>query len=334
MPGAIERRADQIVHPGVDHQKIARRPGLHVFDARQENASIADDRTPGIEHHRVPPAAERGQRAAHERLDRLRRLILVANAHAAAEIDMAQAHAGRFQALDQLAQPLCRGDERRRFVQQRADVATDADDLERRHAGRTPVEPLRVRMRDAEFGFAQSGRNIRMRARVDIRVDAQRDRRRAPKPLRDARHALQLGFRFEVDAADAVRERKFDFRFGLAHAGKERLGGSAAGGEHARELAARNDIEAGAEPGEQREHRQVRVRLDRVAQHRLAPGQRARELAVRRLDRRARVDVAGRAETPRQVVERRLFGAQHAVAVCKRHYWLSSAGWRGYGTGL
>ena len=64
---------------------------------------------------------------------------------------------------------------------------------------------------------------------------------------------------------------------------------------------------------------------------RAATGERARELAVVLLERRARVDVAGRAEALRDILERHQFGAQRAIAVRECHapayffVWLGSS---------
>ena len=66
---------------------------------------------------------------------------------------------------------------------------------------------------------------------------------------------LELRFRLNVDATDAFRHRELDFGLALADAGKERLARIAARRQHARELAARHDVEARAQAREQREHR-------------------------------------------------------------------------------
>ena len=94
-----------------------------------------------------------------------------------------------------------------------------------------------------------------MGACIDVGVDAQRDRRAAREPARNARDALKLGFRLDVDAADPAGQCEFDLGLGLADAGKERLAGIATGGEHARELSAGDDIEPCTQAREQREDR-------------------------------------------------------------------------------
>src|SRR5436189_187917 len=78
----------------------------------------------------------------------------------------------------------------------------------------------------------------------------------------------------------------------------------AAGCHHTRELAARDDVEASAEAGEQRQHGEVGVRLDRIADECVAALERRYELAIRRFDCATRVDVAGGAEASRDFLER------------------------------
>src|SRR3970282_2500194 len=89
--------------------------------------------------------------------------------------------------------------------------------------------------------------------------------------------------------------------------------------EHARQLAARDDVEARAQPRHQRQDREVGIRLDGVRHERLAIRERLRVRTVLALDRAARIDEAGRAEAPRDLLERYLFGAQRAVAVREVH---------------
>ena len=59
-------------------------------------------------------------------------------------------------------------------------------------------------------------------------------------------------------------ERVFDFVPRFAYAGERALRRIAAGLEHAKKLAAGNDVESGACIGEQFQDRAIRVRLDRI----------------------------------------------------------------------
>ena len=164
-----------------------------------------------------------------------------------------------------------------------------------------------------------------MRLGVDVRVDAESDRRAPAQAARDGVDPRELGLRLEIDAANALFQRKADLGFAFADAGKQRLARFATRGQHAGELAAGHDVEAGAEAREQREDGEIRVCLDRIADLRVAALERVRELAVGALDRGGRVDETRRAEAPRDFVQRHFVGAQHAVSIGKGHAYFSSS---------
>src|SRR4026209_648896 len=98
-------------------------------------------------------------------------------------------------------------------------------------------------MRDAELVLAQAGGNVGLGTRVDVGIDAQRDRRAPAKAARYLVNAGELGLGFNVDTADALLQRELDLGFALAHTREKRLARVAAGGEHARELSAGDDVE-------------------------------------------------------------------------------------------
>src|SRR5918992_910563 len=114
-----------------------------------------------------------------------------------------------------------------------------------------------------------------MRFCIDVRVDAQGDRRPPAEAARDAVDASELGFRLDVQAAHAPLDREADLGLALSYPREQRLRRVAARGEHARELAPGDDVEARAASGEQREQGKARVRLDRIADERFATVQHA-----------------------------------------------------------
>jgi hypothetical protein len=89
------------------------------------------------------------------------------------------------------------------------------------------------------------------------------------------------------------------------------------------------NTEAAALPREQVCHGEVRVRLHRVAHKMRRAGERRRERAVGALDRRARVDVAGRAERFGDRGERRPLGVEFRADACERGHGLRPPGSRG-----
>ena len=143
---------------------------------------------------------------------------------------------------------------------------------------------------------------------------------RLPCAPATASRRVELARRLDVEAEDAGGERLRPSRASVLPTPENTtLRGIAAGGDHARELAAGDDVEAAAEAREEVEDREVRVRLDRVADEvRHARERRRRTSRIRAFERRARVDVAGRAEALGDRRQRHAFGVQLAVAIGER----------------
>ncbi len=144
---------------------------------------------------------------------------------------------------DQVQHAVHRVQVRRGFGDLRADVAVDAGDLQAGQRCRMPVNPYSVFMRHAELVALQARRDVGMGLGVDIGIDTDADRRHLAQGHGDPGQHIQLGFAFDVEAADAGRQRLLHFGAGLAHARKDHLAYIAACGQHALELAARDDVE-------------------------------------------------------------------------------------------
>ena len=124
---------------------------------------------------------------------------------------------------------------------------------------------------------------------------------------------LRLGF--HVDAEDAGIDRGGEFGRRLADAGEHDLLRRNAGRERALQFAARNDVGAGAEPRERRDHRLVGIRLHGVADERRHVGEGVGEHAVVPLERRGRIAIERRADGLGEAGEIDRLGVQHAVAI-------------------
>ncbi len=120
-----------------------------------------------------------------------RRLVAVGDAEAAADVDVAEPDAVRLDRLDQVEQAVERVDVRAGVDDLRADVAVDADHLDGRQLRRARERGTRVAVGDAELVGAQSGRDVGMRLRIDVGVDAQADARPPAGGLSDARPAAR-----------------------------------------------------------------------------------------------------------------------------------------------
>ena len=136
-----------------------------------------------------------------------------------------------------------------------------------------------------------------------------------PLPRGDRGQQLQLGLGLDVDAEDVLVERQRQLGRGLADAGEHDLVRRHAGRERALELAAGDDVGAGAELRQGRDHRLVGIGLDRVADQRRHVGEGAGEHAVVPLQRRGGIAIERRADRLREAGEIHRLGVQHAVAI-------------------
>jgi hypothetical protein len=131
----------------------------------------------------------------------------------------------------------------------------------------------------------------------------------------DAGEEFKLGFGFDVDAENALLDRKRELARGLADTGEHDLLRRNSGGAGAQQLAPGDDVGAGAEPGQRRDHRLVGIRLHGVADQRVDVGEGVGKHPIMPLERRARIAIERRADGVRQRNEIDRFGVQHAVAI-------------------
>ena len=85
---------------------------------------------------------------------------------------------------------------------------------------------------------------------------------------RDLAELAQFGHQLDIDLVDAGVERGGKLGAGLADAGEDDALGRDAGGKRASQFAFGDHVGTGAEPGEEPQHRQVRIGLHRVADQR------------------------------------------------------------------
>src|SRR3954468_13145640 len=116
----------------------------------------------------------------------------------------------------------------------------------------------------AELIRLQSGRDVRVAASVDIRIDPNSDAHARATFAGQAIDSIQLSFRFGIDRLDAQIDRLREFRGSLADAGEHNLLGDETSAKRDVDLAARVRIRARAKRSEQARNSQRRVRLQRI----------------------------------------------------------------------
>ncbi len=156
-PGLVKRRANQVVHRGVDDGEILVRGVLEVLDPGQQYAGVGDDRTARFEHQRqcatLHALAHRGDVVAGQR----RLLVAIAHAEAATQVQVANGDALFGQPVDEGEQAVQCVEERGQAGQLRADMAVHADHLEVRQVGGAGVYRRGLLDVDAELVFLQAG---------------------------------------------------------------------------------------------------------------------------------------------------------------------------------
>src|SRR5438874_12192800 len=128
--------------------------------------------------------------------------------------------------VNQRYEPRDRVDERRDLRQLGTDMEVDPDQLEMRVTRAKQRD--RFLLRYAEFVLLEPRRDVRMRLRIDVGVDANRDRRTLAELAGDAIEQAELFGALDVETADPCFERGLHLGFGLADAGKHDVLGRAA----------------------------------------------------------------------------------------------------------
>ena len=255
---------------------------LHVDHPGDQDAGIADDQAAGLEHQ---GAAEIVRDALDHRgigggLRRTFAVEVIGDAEAAAEIDVADGVAVGAQGLHELGEDAERGLHGAEIGDLAADMDVDAGDLDALHLRRAGVDLAGVLQRNAELVLRLAGRDLGVRAGIDVRVDAHGNAGGVAGLLREARQQIEFGLGLDVEAVDVGCERGAQLGLGLADAGEHDFPRRDAGCQGALQLAAGDDVGAGAALGQGAQHRLIGIGLHGVADQHVLAGEGVREHAV------------------------------------------------------
>jgi hypothetical protein len=218
------------------------------------------------------------------------------------------------QLLDQRQEVLDGTPERLDLGDLRADVRVHAADVDARHARRRPVEVRRLLGRDAELGGGVPGPGVRMRGgRLDVGVDPERDRHGAPRRHPQLVQGVQLPLGLHVEAVDSGAVRVGELVHRLPHAAEDDAIGRDAGAERTVQLAGGDDVGSRPHSGQGAEHGQVAVRLDRVGDQEVQPGECVAQPPETLLDGGLAVQVERRAPASCRLRDRYVVAVQLAV---------------------
>ena len=178
---------------------------------------------------------------------------------------MVQGDAGSGQLIHQ-GQHLVQGFREGAGVQELgADVAVDAGNVQAGQGGGLAIEGQGVFIGHAELVLAQTGGNIGVGMGIHIGIDPQAHRGPLAQAQGHAVEPLQLGRGFHVEAENPGAQGLGHFRLGLADAGEHHLARIRASGQHPAQLPAGDDVKPSAQTGEEGQHSQVGIGLDREA---------------------------------------------------------------------
>ena len=168
-----------------------------------------------------------------------------------------------------------------------ADVHVDADNTHAFELGGARIHFAGAADRNAEFVLGLASRDLGVSLGINVGIDADRDVGGTALAGCDLGEQFQFGFGFDVDAEDALLNRKRQFTRGFADAGEHDLVRRDTGGTGAQELAPGYDVGAGAEPRQRCDHGLIGIGLHRVANQRIDVGEGPREHPIMPLERRA-----------------------------------------------
>src|SRR5438067_356479 len=99
----------------------------------------------------------------------------------------------------------------------------DSSDFQTFLRGSLAIQLARAANRNAELVLAQSGGNVRMGLRRDVRIDPECDWSSHPQVRSTACESHHLGFALEIEEQDAGLKGRIHFICGLAHPGEDHL---------------------------------------------------------------------------------------------------------------
>src|SRR6516165_7405071 len=126
---------------------------------------------------------------------------------------------------------------------------------------------------------------------------------------------MQFGARFQVDHQDIGVQRRFDLAVSLTHPGKDDLARVGARLQTSHQLAGRNDIEPSAEVAEKPQYAEVRQRLHRKADNRIATFERIAHYTEVTAQSAGAIDINRSANLCSNFTHWHIFGKQPAIAI-------------------
>ncbi len=324
MDGAVEGGAEEIVHGGVHDNEVFAAIALGVEDAGEQHAGGADESATGFEKETAAERADERGEGAGVGVECGGAFAGVADAEAAAEVEIVECDAGAGELADVAREATEGAAEGSEVEDLRADVSADAAPLDPARVAMGEVEAEGVAPVHAEFVAAMAGGDVRVTAGFDVGIDANGGGSGAAEASGFGGEEIKLGGGLDVEEKNAGAEGVAQLVAGFADAGEDDATSGDADAAQTGKLAAADNVKATAEAGEEAQDGEVGVGFDGVAKRVRQRGKGAVEAMIGGGDGGARVDVGGSAEAGGNGFEGDAFAVKRAAAVGEKG---SEAGW-------
>ena len=155
--GMVETGTNQVIHAGINDDKLLRLPFLGIQHLADHDPGIAHQRAPGFHNQNTPQIPDLIQHRPGIFRRQRRLFIIIPDAQSAADIQIMDIHLQSPQFLNQQFYPFHGISERAHLGQLRANVTVDADNPDMGQPGSTLIKGNRPGNGNAEFIGTESG---------------------------------------------------------------------------------------------------------------------------------------------------------------------------------
>ena len=226
MKCLVHRRPWQVVHRCINDAEVLLITGLHVQHFGHADASVAHQRSAGLDHQLAlakTPRVESLQQLGPQGVCLWWRIAVVVNSQATTKINVLNGYSSVLDAGHQIQHAVHRIEVRGLAGDLRSDMAVDPDDTQACKCRCTLVGRQCALVGNAELVALQTSGNVRVGLGVHIGVDANADRRDSSAGQCDFVENVDFSLALHIEAANPGKQRFTHFEACLANAGENDL---------------------------------------------------------------------------------------------------------------
>ena len=333
MPALIQRRPNQVIHRRIHNLENLRLPPLLINHLRQQHPRIAHHEATRLQQNPQSQIFQQRHHRIRIRLNRQRmtlialqtppiltariQTLLVNNPDPSPDTEELQPILG-LNLLHQRLHLLHRLHKRPHRRQLRPNVHLQTPNLQIRTLLRYDLihlfDPIKI---DPKLVLTLPRRDLRMRFRIHIRIHPYRHRRLQPHLPRDLINEAQLRLRLRIETVNPFLQSILNLIPRLAHPRKRAHRRLPTRPQHTEQLTARHNVKSTPKLRNRAQHRQIRVRLHRIANHVVQPRKPLIQTRVVIDDRLLRVNIQRRAMLFSQRLQINVLSVQRALEVAE-----------------